>query len=140
LLFKSEFEVGMMDGMLLQTVEGLSDSPFVTTPGETWELLQAEKEELARDLLAEGPLRRDSVPVNEIEASEDFSQIIEWRHRGQMEARLRAVNDAQDRLLDGGYGFCLECREPIGHKRLVADPAASLCLPCQRSIEEESIH
>ena len=129
-----------MDGMLLQTVEGLSDSPFVTTPGETWELLQAEKEQLARGLLAEGPLRRDSVPVNEIEASEDLSQTIEWRHRGQLEDRLRAVNDAQDRLLDGGYGMCLECREPIGRKRLLADPAASLCLACQRSVEEEILH
>ena len=129
-----------MDGMLLQTVEGLSDSPFVTTPGETWELLQAEKEELARDLLAEGPLRRDSVPVNEIEASEDSPQTIGWHYRGQLEDRLRAVNDAQDRLLDGGYGFCRECGEPIGHKRLLADPAASLCLACQRSIEEKSTH
>lgn len=126
-----------MDGRLLQTVEGLADAPFTTTPGETWELLQAEKEQLARGLLAEGPLRRDCLPVNEIEASEDFSQTIGWRHRGQLEDRLRAVNDAQDRLLAGGYGFCLECHEPIGHQRLVADPAASLYLACQRSVEEE---
>ena len=129
-----------MDGMLLQTVEGLSDSPFLTTPGQTWELLQAEKEELARGLLAEGPLRRESVAVNEIEASEDLSQTIEWRHRGQLEDRLRAVNDAQDRLLDGGYGFCLECLEPIGRKRLLADPAAALCLACQRSVEEAIVN
>src|SRR5262245_61833812 len=126
----------MMDGMLLQTVEGLGDSPFLTTSGQAWESLQAEKEELARGLLAGGPLRRESVPVNEMEASEDLSQTIEWRHRGQLENRLRAVNDAQDRLIDGGYGICLECSKPIGGKRMLADPAASLCLACQSSAED----
>lgn len=127
-----------MDGMLLQTVEGLGDSQFVAPAGEIWEMLQAEKEAVARDILAEGPLRRDCIPVNEIEASEDFSQTIEWRHRGQLEDRLRAINDAQDRLLDGGYGICLDCGEGIGAKRLLADPAASLCLECQRSSEAKT--
>jgi len=129
-----------MDGMLLQTVEGLGDSPFLTTSGQAWELLQAEKEELARELLAGGPLRRESVPANELEAAEDVSQTIEWRHRGQLENRLRAVNDAQDRLIDGGYGICLECGQSINSKRLLADPAASLCLACQYSAEDQTVN
>ena len=127
-----------MDGMLLQSVEGLAEAPPVAPGGEIWESLQAEKEEVARNILQEGPLRRDSVPVNEIEASEDFSQTIEWQHRGLLEDRLRAINDAQDRLLDGGYGICLECGEPIGNKRLLADPAAPFCLACQRTIEDQT--
>ena len=127
-----------MDGMLLQSVEGLADSPLTAPGGEIWESLQAEKEEVGRNILDEGPLRRDSVPVNEIEASEDSSQTVEWRHRGLLEDRLRAIVDAQDRLLDGAYGVCLECGERIGNKRLLADPAASLCFACQRTIEDQT--
>lgn len=129
-----------MDGMLLQTAEAFGDSSGVEPAGEMWELLQAEKEAISREILAEGPLRRDSIPVNETEPSEDFAQSFEWQHRGQLEERLRALNDAQDRLIDGGYGICLECGERISSKRLIADPAASLCVTCQSLVEGERIH
>lgn len=46
----------MDDGLLLLSVEGLGDSPFVATSGEIWELLQGEKEGVCRDLIAEAPL------------------------------------------------------------------------------------
>ncbi|PYS24999.1 MAG: hypothetical protein DMF72_03185 [Acidobacteria bacterium] len=48
------------------------------------------------------------------------------------------MNDAQDRLLDGAYGICQECGSQIGGKRLLADPAALLCLVCQQMTEQES--
>jgi hypothetical protein len=52
-----------MDGMLLQTVEGLGDAPMVPTGGEIWEWLQGEKEEVAQELLSEGPLCQTEWPV-----------------------------------------------------------------------------
>ena len=128
----------MDDGILLQTVEGLGESPFVGTGGEIWELLQGEKEELSQELLAEGPLCQDEVGgLQESEPSETNSREIEWRHGGQLEARLREINDAQDRLIDGGYGRCADCGKEIESRRLVADPAASLCITCQRSTDVE---
>jgi len=48
------------------------------------------------------------------------------------------VNDALDRLMDGGYGRCTDCGEEIDGKRLVADPAASLCIACQRNADGET--
>jgi len=132
-------EVAIMEGMLLQSVEALGDSPFVGTGGEFWELLQAEKEEVSRDLLSEGPLLPEGASSSdESEASEESDREIEWRHRETLEDRLRAINDAQDRLLDGAYGQCLECGSHIGGKRLLADPAASLCVACQQAMEQES--
>jgi len=126
-----------MEGMLLQTVEALGDSPFVGTAGEFWELLQAEKEEVSRDILSERPLRHeDAVAVNESEPSEESTREIEWHYRETLEDRLRAINDAQDRLMDGGFGKCIECSEQIGGKRLVADPAASLCFACAQLAED----
>lgn len=119
-----------MDGMLLQTVEGLGHSPFPQYPGEIWQLLQAEKEDVSRDLVIESSLYAS--------ANGDGSPTdgeIEFRHRGQLEARLREINDAQDRLIDEKYGRCGDCDAAIESKRLVADPAASRCVACQTSLE-----
>jgi RNA polymerase-binding transcription factor DksA len=129
----------MEDGILLATVEGLGHSPFVASAGEIWELLQGEKEEVCRDLLADGPLfHSEAVGLRESEASETNGREIEWRHRGQLEGRLREVNDALDRLMDGGYGRCTDCGEEIDGKRLAADPAAHLCFACQRGVDGET--
>ncbi len=129
-----------MDGILLQTVEGLEDAPVVRTGGEIWEWLQGQKEEVAHELLSDGPLCQTAVAgVQEAEASEENAREIEWRHRGQLEARLREINDAQDRLMDGAYGRCTDCGREIDRKRLAADPAASLCIACRRSIEAEAV-
>jgi RNA polymerase-binding transcription factor DksA len=130
-----------MDGVLLQTVEALGGAQFVAGAGEMWELIQAEKEEVEREILFEGPLVQESVGgLQECEPSESCIQDFEWQHRETLEERLRALNDAQDRLMDGGYGCCLECGEQINAKRLAADPALSLCLDCQTQNEAESIN
>jgi len=129
-----------MDGILLQTVEGLGDAPPVRTGCEIWEWLQGEKEEISHELLLEGPLCQTAVSgVQEAEASEESFREIDWRHRGQLEGRLREINDAQDRLMDGAYGRCTDCGAEIGSQRLTADPAACLCITCQRSTETQVV-
>jgi RNA polymerase-binding transcription factor DksA len=49
--------------------------------------------------------------------------------------RLRDLNDAQDRLIDGGFGLCAGCGKPISAERLHVDPAVSLCIGCQQVAE-----
>ena len=130
-----------MDGVLLQTVEALGDSPFVAGAGEMWERLQAEKEEVEREILFDGPLLQENVGgLQECEPSESCNREFEWQHRETLEQRLRALNDAQDRLIDGGYGQCLECDNQIDAKRLAADPAASYCLNCQTLAEADALN
>ncbi len=127
-----------MSAILLESVEGLGHSPFVNSAGEIWERLQAEKEEVSRDLLAEGALgASDLGGLLESEAADEYAREIRWRHRGQLEARLRELNEAQDRLIDRTYGRCANCAEEIDRKRLAADPAAARCIDCQRSVETE---
>jgi len=129
----------MEDGVLLESVEGLGHSPFVANAGEIWWSLQGEREEVSRELLAAGPLSHsEAVGLRASEASETNVREIESRHRGQLEGRLRDVNDALDRLMDGGYGRRTDCGEEIDDKRLVADPAASLCIACRRTADGES--
>jgi len=125
-----------MEGVLLQTVEGLGESIF---PGELWELLQAEKESIAHEIVADGPLRHDAAELNECEPWDDAEEQLMRRHRDLLEIRLRDLNDAQDRLIDGGYGVCNDCGIRIGEQRLHADPAASLCLACQQLAEGEGL-
>lgn len=130
-----------MDGILLQSVEGLADSPFGGTGGEVWEWLQGEKEKLSQEILAEGPLRHDEVGgLQESDPSEESAREVEWWHRGQLEARLREINRAQDRLMDGAYGRCNYCGEEIESKRLAADPAVLSCLACQLVTEGDLFH
>jgi RNA polymerase-binding transcription factor DksA len=123
-----------MDGFLLQTAEALGDS-FGAGAGEMWELLQAEKEQVTQTILSGGLSCENLREASECEASEEADREVTWRRRETLEDRLRAINDAQDRLIDGGYGTCVECGDQITVKRLCADPAASLCIYCQSRTE-----
>ena len=115
-----------------------NNSLFAGSGGETWNWLQTLKEEVSRDLLQDGPLCRSEISgLRENEESKANGREIEWLHRAQLEARLREIIDAQDRLLDGTYGNCMECGEQIAAGRLIVDPAAYLCLDCQKLIETD---
>ena len=129
-----------MGAILLESIEGLGESSFVAGPGEIWESLQTEKEEVGRNLLMEAML----CPTNgggspESEPSDEYMREITWRVREQLEGRLRNINDAQDRLIDGAYGRCIDCGDEIDGQRLTADPAAGRCVGCQQSVEGEDV-
>ena len=127
-----------MDGLLLQAIEGLDDEPTVRARHGVWEQLQGEKQALVMDLMDEGPLCQSAVGgLQETEASEENWREIEWRHRGQLEARLRELNDAEHRLMEGGYGRCADCGRAIDSRRLRVVPEAALCVTCQRVAEPE---
>lgn len=128
-----------MDGIFLQSVEALGDAQFIAGPGEIWERLQGDKEAVSRDILMRGDLSDLAVASRpEDEATKASPCEIGCRNREILENRLRAINDAQDRLIDGGYGVCLECGEQIDPRRLSVNPAASLCINCQQTSERAS--
>lgn len=47
-----------------------------------------------------------------------------------LQARLRKVDDALDRLMAGSYGRCSKCGHSIDDSRLEIDPVLGLCLDC----------
>jgi DnaK suppressor protein len=49
---------------------------------------------------------------------------------------LAAIETAIERLREGRYGVCEECLKPISATRLKALPHATLCVKCQRSLEQ----
>ncbi len=44
---------------------------------------------------------------------------------------LQLVNEALERLKNGGYGLCVACHEEVEQKRLEAVPWARHCIECQ---------
>ncbi|KKS16089.1 MAG: Transcriptional regulator, TraR/DksA family [Parcubacteria group bacterium GW2011_GWB1_41_6] len=46
----------------------------------------------------------------------------------QLEERLRAVNQALEKIEKGDYGQCRQCGKEIDEKRLEANPAAAACI------------
>ena len=48
---------------------------------------------------------------------------------------LNKINDALTRLDQGDFGYCFECGEEIGEKRLRALPFAVRCKECEEARE-----
>lgn len=53
------------------------------------------------------------------------------------EGLLEECDAALDRLAEGTYGLCEECRRPITPGRLQACPYARHCVSCARKLESE---
>lgn len=124
----------------IESSNATATSPASAINGQVWNLLEELKQEVRHELLDGGPLCQ-SAPDD---STDDLAVIadsleIEWRYRSQLEARLRDIDDAQDRLLAGKYGKCIECDKPISSARITADPVISLCLNCQTTSEPETV-
>ena len=50
---------------------------------------------------------------------------------------LRQVRAALQRVLDGSFGTCIDCDEPISPKRLAAVPWAPRCIQCQGVADQD---
>ena len=46
------------------------------------------------------------------------------------------IDSSLKKIKDGTYGFCEETGEPIGIKRLIARPVATLCIAAQEKHEK----
>jgi DnaK suppressor protein len=75
------------------------------------------------------------------QASSYTEKNVEMRTVNRQIKLVSKIDAALKRLKDGTYGFCEETGEPIGLKRLIARPIATLCIAAQERHErEEKIH
>ena len=75
------------------------------------------------------------------QASSYTEKNVEMRTVNRQIKLISKIDAALKRLKDGTYGFCEETGEPIGLKRLIARPIATLCIAAQEKHErEEKIH
>lgn len=74
--------------------------------------------------------------LDAVESAEaDIQEDIEFALVQMKSETLNKVNDALVRLERGDYGFCYECGEEIGEKRLRALPFAVRCKDCEQARE-----
>jgi len=105
------------------------ENPDHPNGGLVWHRLHSEREDICEALLREsGPegVTGALPPGMSKEASE---RTPNW-HRQLLQARLRKVDDALDRLMAGSYGECSKCGRWIEDTKLEFDPAIAMCIAC----------
>jgi len=126
--------------MCTVTSENLLASSFLQGGCEAWGRLHTEREDVCEALLAQAQaVRALSTDWQESDPpAEDKTRELEWHRREALQARLRQIDDALDRVMAGSYGRCSNCGKAIDEKRLSVDPAVALCLDCQTIAEGET--
>jgi len=60
-----------------------------------------------------------------------FGKELDMTLEGAARELHASVVAALSRIEDGTYGICTRCGQPVGVDRLVAMPAAKLCIACK---------
>ena len=70
------------------------------------------------------------------------TELIDMQHAliQRQLAELREIEVARGRLAAGTIDECEDCGEPIGYKRLMANPVAVRCIGCQGRFESNRPH
>jgi DnaK suppressor protein len=71
------------------------------------------------------------------QASSYTEKNIEMRAINRQIKLITKIDKAIKKIQDDTYGYCVETGEPIGIKRLIARPIATLCIAAQEKHEKE---
>tara|TARA_B100000029_G_C17522740_1_gene940520 strand:- start:708 stop:1127 length:420 start_codon:yes stop_codon:yes gene_type:complete len=71
------------------------------------------------------------------QASSHTEKSVELRASNRRRKLVNKIDQALKKLKDGTYGYCEETGEPIGLKRLIARPIATLSIEAQERHEKE---
>ena len=70
------------------------------------------------------------------QASSHTEKTVEMRTLNRQIKLLSKIEKAIKRINDNNFGFCDETGDPIGLKRLIARPIATLCIEAQEKHEK----
>lgn len=78
-----------------------------------------------------------ALPADSLDVAHSLEEVeMEAGLIERYEDRLRAIDDAFNRLKRGRYGICEKCKEEIPIERLKAMPLAAYCIDCQKKRNE----
>ncbi len=97
------------------------------------ELVKANNEALYNSSLDDNSTSADIVD----QASSYTEKNVEMRAINRQIKLISKIDSALKRIKDGRYGFCEDTGEPIGLKRLIARPVATLTIAAQEKHEKE---
>ena len=98
-------------------------------------LLRKLEEHRVSETIAIDPNRVDPTarPDEDAQPLNEMNQVIASRRNRQRAMEIESIEAALSRIeLDPeGYGYCVECEEPIKSKRLELMPWTTHCVACQ---------
>ena len=97
------------------------------------EIIKSNNEALYNVSLDDNSVSADIVD----QASSYTDKNVEMKAINRQIKLISKIDSALKKIQDGTYGFCEDTGEPIGVKRLMARPIATLCIAAQEKHEKD---
>ena len=89
------------------------------------------------ETLYNGSLDDNSVSADVVDQASSYTdKNVEMKAINRQIKLISKIDSALKKIKDGTYGFCEETGVPIGIKRLMARPVATLCIAAQEKHEK----
>ena len=99
------------------------------------------KEDLKRsnnEAIAQASMDDNSASADIVDQASSYTEKnVEMRAINRQIKLITKIDGALKKIQDGTYGFCEDTGEPIGLKRLMARPVATLCIAAQEKHEKD---
>jgi len=108
---------------------------------EMREALMQQRQKVIKDLNRHGVMSSGTAGAiaDEAERAEKIADTLVEHQLGYSEGKLlEKIEHALERLDEGGYGICEDCKGDISLARLKAKPSVSLCIDCQSKKEQKA--
>ena len=91
----------------------------------------------SNDALFNSSLDDNSTSADIVDQASSYTEKnVELRAINRQIKLISKIDSALKKINDGTYGFCEETGEPIGLKRLMARPVATLCIAAKEKHEK----
>ena len=92
----------------------------------------------SNEALYNGSMDDNSVSADIVDQASSYTdKNVEMKAINRQIKLISKINQAIKKIENGTYGFCEETGEPIGIKRLIARPIATLCISAQEKHEKD---
>ncbi|WEW99428.1 RNA polymerase-binding protein DksA [Pseudomonas nitroreducens] len=130
----------------------MTEQELLAQPGEAY--MSEAQQGYFRALLLEqrdelqGRIDEEFQALQDTERASDEADVASREEARQWQLRLLErekklldkIDQALERLARGDYGWCEETGEPIGLRRLLLRPTASLCIEAKERQERRELH
>ena len=90
------------------------------------------------EVLYNGSLDDNSASADIVDQASSYTdKNVEMKAINRQIKLISKIDSALRKIKDGTYGFCEKTGDPIGIKRLIARPVATLCIAAQEKHEKD---
>ena len=90
------------------------------------------------EAIAQASMDDNSASADIVDQASSYTEkTVEMRASNRRRKLINKIDSALRRLKDNTFGYCVETGEPIGLKRLIARPIATLSIQAQEEHEQE---